>query len=77
MLGLTELLIFTPIIAAFALPIVALIMLVRDGLEGTQTAIWVLVIVLATVIGPIVYLIWRTTDSGKASRSNFNQGPTI
>ncbi|KQB84916.1 PLD nuclease N-terminal domain-containing protein [Corynebacterium oculi] len=62
-IGTTELLIFAPFaMAMFVLPIVALIFLFRDRRPGVETAVWCLVIVIATFLGPIAYLVWRKVE---------------
>ncbi|KQB84824.1 PLD nuclease N-terminal domain-containing protein [Corynebacterium lowii] len=75
-LGLTELLIAIAALACLALPITALVFLGRDQREGAQTMGWIIAIVFAPFLGAIAYLIWRDTDSGKASRSKPNENPT-
>ncbi|MEJ4100755.1 PLD nuclease N-terminal domain-containing protein [Corynebacterium mastitidis] len=61
-IGITELLLLLPLLAAIILPLVALVFLFRDKRPGSETAIWALVILVATYLGPIVYLVWRTRE---------------
>ncbi len=61
-IGITELLLLLPLLAAVILPIVALVVLFRDKRPGSETAIWALVILVATYLGPLVYLAWRTRE---------------
>lgn len=61
-IGITELLLLLPLLVAVVLPIVALVVLFRDKRPGSETAIWALVILVATYLGPIVYLVWRTRE---------------
>ncbi|WPF65698.1 MULTISPECIES: PLD nuclease N-terminal domain-containing protein [unclassified Corynebacterium] len=58
-IGVAELVIAAPLLI---LPIVAIVFLLRDRRPGTETAVWVLVIVLAPFLGPIVYLVRRAVE---------------
>lgn len=63
-IGVIELLVFSPIaLALIILPIVAIVFLLRDHRPGVETALWALLIIIAPLLGPIVYLVWRTTTT--------------
>lgn len=50
------------LLIVIALPLAALAFLVSDARPGSETALWVLVIVAVPFLGPIVYLVWRTRE---------------
>ena len=61
-LGLTELILVTLLIG---FPIISLIDLARKKLIGTPLAIWVLVICVVPLLGPLAYWIIRPTAESR------------